>query len=203
LGRAVLRVWIRVALAAGAGLASLAVCSVAFVTISMLVFSIASSMWDFFGMFGSSTLNPMLALLGIGFVLLLAAASLLLPALALGAKGGHLARSALLSGLGFCAFVFFLFVSAGEVALVLFATAALVATPVIGSLVAVREEGLLAVRLGRASVIAAVAIYCASLLVAWSGYGDQEGLPYSYAPVIVASSSWLILPAMVALLHPD
>jgi hypothetical protein len=198
------RVWIRVALAAGAGLASLAVCSVAFVAISVLVFSIALSMGDFFGMFGSSTLNPMLSLLGIGFALLLAAASLSLPALALGAKGGHLTKSALLSGLGFCAFVFFLFESAGEVAVLftLTALAALVATPVIGSLVAIREEGPLAVRLGRDSVIAAVAIYCASLL-AWLVYGGQEGLPYSYAPVIVASSSWLVLPAMVALLRSD
>jgi hypothetical protein len=198
------RVWLRVSLTAGAGLVSLAVCSGAFVVISALVFSIALSMGDFFGLLGSPYLNPVLSLLGIGIALLVAVVSLSLPALALGARGGHLRSSALLSGLGFCAFVFFLFESAGEVASVLFtltALAALVATPVIGSLVAVREEGPLAVRLGRASVIGAVAIYCASLL-AWSVYGGQEGLPYSYAPVIVGSSSWLVVPGIVALLRP-
>ena len=55
-------------------------------------------------------------------------------------------------------------------------------------------------RLGRATVIAAVAIYCASSLVYWASYGE-EGLPYFLAPLIVASSSWLVVPAIVASLR--
>ena len=98
------------ALAAGAGLASLAVCSVAFVAICVLVFSIALSIDPFFGMLGSPALNPTLSLLGIGIALLLAAASLSLPALALGASGAHLTKTALLSALGFCVSAFFVFV---------------------------------------------------------------------------------------------
>jgi len=50
-------------------------------------------------MLGSFYFNPVLSLLGVGTALLLAAASLSLPALALGARGGHLTKPALLSGL--------------------------------------------------------------------------------------------------------
>jgi hypothetical protein len=152
---------------------------------------------------GLVKLDPPLFLIGLGIALLLAAASLSLPALALGARAGHLTKTALLSGPGFCAFVFFLLVSlGGNVAFVLFALVALVATSVIGSLVAIREEGPFTVRLGRATVIAAVAIYCASLLT-WLVYGGREGLLYSLAPVIVASSSWPVGPAIVASPRPD
>ena len=152
---------------------------------------------------GLGKLDLPIFLIGLGTALLLAAASLSLPALALGARGGHLTRTALLSGLGFCVFVFFLLVSlGGNVAFVLFALMALVATSVIGTLAAIREEGPLTVRLGRATVIAAVAIYCASLLT-WLVYGGREGLLYSLAPVIVASSSWPVLPAITASLRSD
>jgi hypothetical protein len=106
---------------------------------------------------------------------------------------GHLTKTALLSAVGFCAFVVFVFT------LVPLALMALVATPVVGSLVAVREERPLAVRLGRATVVAAVAMYCASLL-AWWAYGAEDW-PYSLAPLIVASSSWAVVPAIVALLR--
>jgi hypothetical protein len=99
---------------------------------------------------GLVKLDPPLFLIGLGIALLLAAASLSLPALALGARAGHQTKTALLSGPGFCAFGFFLLVSlGGNVAFVLFALVALVATSVIGSLVAIREEGPFTVRLGR------------------------------------------------------
>jgi hypothetical protein len=189
--------WFRVALAAGAGLASLVGCSGAFVAIFLLFFTVGEYV------VGLGKLDPPIFLIGLGTALLLAAASLSLPALALGARGGHLTKTALLSGLGYCAFVFFLLVSlGGNVAFVMFALMALVATSVIGTLAAIREEGPLTVRLGRATVIASVAIYCASLLT-WLVYGGREGLLYSLAPVIVASSSWPVLPAIVASLRPD
>ena len=190
------RVWLRVALAAGAGLASLVACSGAFVAIFLLFFTVGEYV------VGLGKLAPPIFLIGLVTAVLLAAASLSLPALALGARGGHLTKTALLSGLGFCAFVFFLLVSlGGNVAFVLFALMALVATSVIGTLAAIREEGPLTVRLGRATVIAAVAIYCASLLAIWLVRGG-EGWLYSLVPVIVASTSWLVLPAIVAALRP-
>lgn len=181
----------------GAGLVALVGCSGAFVAIVLLFIALG----DYVVRLGK--LDPPLFLFGVVVALLLAWASLSLPALAFGARGKSVTKTALLSGLGFCAFVFLSLVSLGNVAFVLFALMALVAASVVGSLVAVREEGSLTVRLGRATVLAAVAIYCASLL-AWLVYGGREGLLYSpLAPVIVASSSWLVLPAIVALLRPD
>ena len=116
-----------------------------------------------------------------------------------GCQRGHLTKTALLSGIGFCAFVVFIFASFEHRTAVPYALLALVATPVVGSLVAVRQEGPLTARLGRATVIAAVAIYCASLL-AWWAYGAEDW-PTNYA-AIVAASSWAVLPGIVALLRP-
>ena len=93
----------------------------------------------------------------------------------------------------------FVFASFEHVTAAPYALLALVATPIVGSLVAVQQEGPLTVRLGRATVIAAVAIYCASFLTWWA-YGADW--PYYLAPLIVASSSWAVLPAIVALLRP-
>jgi hypothetical protein len=54
-------------------------------------------------------------------------------------------------------------------------------------------------------VIAAVAIYCASLLATllgiWFVHGE-EGWLYSLVPMILVASSWLVLPAIVASLRP-
>ena len=194
LGEAVQRVWLRVTLAAGAGLVSLAGCSGACVAIVLLFILLG----DYVVRLGR--LDPPLFLFGVGAALLLALASLSLPALALGARGGHVMKTAVLSGLGFCAFVFFSILSLGNVFAVSVALMALVATPFIGSLVAIQEEGHVRVLLGRASVIAAVTIYCTSLLAYWAVYGD-EGLPYFLLPLIVASSSWPVLPAIVASLR--
>jgi hypothetical protein len=181
------RVWLQVALAAGAGLAPLVICSVAPVAVILLLFSSTTGF-----VMSSSAPSPFLWV-GLVIVLIVATVSFSLPALALGARGGHLTKTALLSAVGFCAFVVFVFT------LVPLALMALVATPVVGSLVAVREERPLAVRLGRATVVAAVAMYCASLL-AWWAYGAEDW-PYSLAPLIVASSSWAVVPAIVALLR--
>jgi hypothetical protein len=189
------RVWLRVALAAGAGLAPLMVCSGAPVAIVLLLFATTSGF-----VLSSSAPSPFFWV-GLVIILIVATASFSLPALALGARGGHATKTALLSALGFCAFVFFVFVSFENVTAVPFALMALVATPIVGSLVAVREEGPLTVRLGRAIVIAAVAMYCASLL-AWWAYGAEDW-PYYLAPLIVASSSWAVVPAIVASLRPD
>ena len=188
------RIWLRVALAAGAGLAPLVVCAGAPVAVVLLLFATTSGF-----VLSSSAPSPFFYV-GLVIILIVAIASFALPALALGARGGHLTKTALLSGLGFCAFVLFVFVSFENVMAVAFALMALVATPVVGSLVAVREEGPLTVRLGRATTIAAVAMYGASLL-AWWAYG-LEDWPYYLAPLIVASSSWAIVPAIVASLRP-
>jgi hypothetical protein len=188
------RIWLRVALAAGAGLAPLAVCAGAPVAVVLLLFSSSS------GFVLSSSAPSPLFWVGLVIILIVATASFSLPALALGARGSHLWKTALLSGVGFCAFVFLSLGSYANVALVAFALVALVATPVVGSLLAVREEGPLAVRLGRATVVAAVAMYCASLL-AWWAHGAADW-PYYLAPLVVASSSWAVIPGIVALLRP-
>jgi hypothetical protein len=169
-------------------------CSCAFVAIFLLFFVGPGGYMVWLG-----RLNLPLFLFGVVVALLLALASLSLPALALGARGGHLTKTALLSGLGFCAFVFFVFVTFGNVVAVALALMALVATSIIVSLVAVQREAPLTVRLGRATVVAAVAIYCASLLAWWAFAGDW---PYYLTPLIVASSSWLVVPGIVAALRP-
>jgi hypothetical protein len=188
------RVWVRVALAAGAGLAPLVVCSGAPVAIVMLLFATTSGF-----VLSSSAPSPFFWV-GLVIILIVATTSFSLPALALGARGGHLTKTALLSAIGFCAFVVFIFASFEHRTAVPYALLALVATPIVGSLVAVRQQGPLTARLGRATVIAAMAIYCASLL-AWWAYGVEDW-PYYLAPLIVASSSWAVLPAIVALLRP-
>jgi hypothetical protein len=58
---------------------------------------------------------------------------------------------------------------------VLFALIALVAIPVVGSLVAVREEGSLTVRLGRATVLAAVAIIAPRCSPGWFMEAKRAG----------------------------
>ena len=139
---------------------------------------------------------------------LFAWASLSLPALALGARGGDaFLKAAVLSVPVFGAFVFFFILSldsrygfvAGAISLM-----ALVGSSVVGSLVVVQEEEgySVAVRLARMIVIAAVAIYCVSL-VAYSLYWLVPGqhLPSFLATYVVAASSWPLLPAIVVVLR--
>jgi hypothetical protein len=191
------RVWLRVVLAAGAGLGSLALCSVAVAVIVLLFIASID-----FGWIGSS-LNPVLFWVGVLAAVMVGWASLSLSPRALGAKGGHLTKSTLLSGLGFCAFVFFLFATLVNPYFgVPLALMAIVATPVVGSLFAIHEEYHYTVQMVRATVIAAVAIYCTSLLAFWWVYAEDTSVPYYLVPVYVAASSWLVVPAVVAALRP-
>ena|SRR5215216_290403 len=142
-GGAARRIWLRVALAAGAGLVSLVVCCGALVAI--FLFLLYSTPWSFIG--SSSPPSPIFWV-GLVILIIVATASLSLPARALGATKDHVTNTAVLSGLGFCAFVFFVFVSFGNASAFALALLALVATPVIGSLVAIQEEGPITARLG-------------------------------------------------------
>jgi hypothetical protein len=197
------RVWLQVALAALAGLGSLALCCGAFVAVVALLLSE-----------GQLAIIPLYlrsqAVYWIGLVtaLLFAGAGLSLPALALGARWWDALKAALLSSPVYGAFVFFFILSldsryggfvAGAISLM-----ALVGTSVVGALVTLQEEEghSVAVRVGRVSVIAAVAIYCASL-VAYSLYWlvPAENLPTFLATYVVAASSWPVLPAIVVVLR--
>jgi MFS family permease len=170
---AVQRVRVRVVLAAGAGLGSLALCSGAVAVIVLLFIASID-----FGWIGSS-LNPAIFWVGLVILIILAAAGLSLPARALGAKRDHVTNTAVLSVLGLCAFVFFVVGSLVNPYFgVPLALMAIVATPVVGSLVAIREDYRLTVGLVRATVIAAVAIYCASLLAFWWVYAQDTSVPY-------------------------
>ncbi len=70
-----------------------------------------------------------------------------------------------------------------------------------GSLFAVQEEEghSVTVGLGRVTVIAAVSIYCASLVAYWLVPEDPS--PISFAPYVVAAFSWSVLPGIVAKLR--
>jgi hypothetical protein len=197
------RVWLQVALAALAGLGSLALCCGAFVAIVSLLLSE-----------GDLVIIPLYlrsqAVYWIGLVsaVLFAGAGLSLPALALGARWEDALKPAVLSSPLFGAFVFFFILSldsrygfvAGAISLMV-----LVGTSVVGSLITLQEEEghSVAVRLGRVTVIVAVAIYCASLL-AYSLYWlvPEEYILTSFlATYVVAASSWSVLPAIVAMLR--
>jgi hypothetical protein len=192
------RVWLRVVLAAGAGLVSLVGCSGVVVAIVML-FSHTTT----FGFFGSGSGPRPIFWVGLVGLIIVAAAGLSLPARALGAKRDHVTNTAVLSVLGLCAFVFFVVGSLVNPYFgVPLALMAIVATPVIGSLFAIREDYHYTVGLVRATVIAVVGIYCASLLAIWLVHG-VEGWLYYLVPVIVASSSWVVVPGIVAWLRPE
>ena len=198
------RVWLRVALAAGAGLASLVVCSAVLVAI-LLLLSHAAMWWS--SIFGSPSYPSLIFWVGLVILIIVAAAGLSLPALALGARGGHLTKPVVLSVLGFCAFMVLALTTPfipPEVPLTLMA---MVATPLIGSLFAIREDYRYTVGLVRATVIGAGAIYCASLLATlltiWLSRVEPGWHFLFLVPLIVASSSWVVLPAIVAALRPD
>jgi hypothetical protein len=194
------RVWLQVALAALAGLGSLAVCSGALVAIVLLLFAAGD-----FGWIGSS-LAPTFLLFGLVTVMIFVGVALSLPALALGARGRHALTTTLLSTLVFsgCAIFSILSLDSSYGSLARAASLmALVITSAVGSLVGGREEGgrsLLEVRVGLVTVIAAGAIYCASLVAHW--LVPEDNLWASFlAPYVAAASSWLVLPAIVAMLR--
>ena len=192
------RVWLQVALAALAGLGSLAVCSGAVVVIILLF--IASIQ---FGWVGSS-LDPTLFWLGVVAAMIFAGAGLSLPPLALGARGRHALKTTVLSGLCFCTFVFvaFLIVLTHSFLVPLISLMALVGTSVVGSLGAVQyEEDQIAVPMYRATLITALTIYCASLFTFWLVFDESHWQSY-FVPTVVAASSWAVLPGIVAKLRP-
>jgi hypothetical protein len=122
--------------------------------------------------------------------MIVAAAGLSLPARALGATKDHVTNTAVLSVLGLFAFVFFVVASlANPFVEVPLALMAIVATSVVGSLFAIREEYHYTVQMGRATVIAAVAIYCAPLLAFRWVYAQDSSLLYYLVPVYAAASS--------------
>jgi hypothetical protein len=156
-----------------------------------------------FGAGGPLSSDPALFWVGVVTVLLFAGASLSLAPLALGARGGHALKTTVLSSLVFGACVFFFFASLVTVSSVprLISLVAVVGTPAIGSLLAVRDEGgYIAVRLGGVPLIVAAAIYCASLLAYWLVPGDNFWASF-LAPFVVAASSWPVLPAIVVALR--
>ena len=194
------RVWLQVAVAALAGLGSLAVCCGALVAIVALLFSE-----------GNLAIIPLYlrsqAVYWIGLVtaVLFAGAGLSLPALALGARWWDALKPAVLSLPVLGAFGFFFLLSlddrygfdAGAISLL-----ALVGTSVVGSLVTLQEEEghSVAVRLGRVTVIVAVAIYCTSLLAYWLILGTVNPV-FFFLPYVVAAISWPVLPGIVAMLR--
>jgi hypothetical protein len=195
------RGWLQVALAALAGLGSLVICSGAVVVFIRLFVASVDFAWI------SSGLDLPLVLLGFSVALIFAGASLSLPPLALGARGGHAMKTMLLSGLCFCAFVFVSFLSLVTASFLVPLTSlmALVGTSVVGSLVAVREQGRVGAPTIRATLITAIAIYCASLFAYWL-VTDAFGLTTDYwsslfTGMVVAGSSWPVLPGIVAKLR--
>ena len=181
--------WRKVALAVGAGLGSLAVCSGAVVVI-VLLFIYATE----FSIFGSSSASPFFYV-GVVTATVFAWASLSLQPLALDARGAHALKTTLLSGLGFCAFVFasFLHLASASFLVPVMSLMALVGTPAIGSLGAILEEGRIAARPLRATLIAGSAIYRASLLA--SGWFPASG------PVSSPEWLWPVSPGIVAMLR--
>ena len=191
------RGWLRVALAALAGLGSLMVCSAA-VAVIILLF-IASIQ---FGWVGSS-LDPLLFWLGVLAAMLFAGAGLSLPPLALGARGRHALKTTVLSGLCFCTFVFvaFLIVVTYSFLVPLISLLALVGTSVVGSLVAVQdEEDQIVIPMHRVTLIAALAIYCASLFTFWLVFDESNWQSY-FVPMAVGACSWPVLPGIEAKLR--
>ena len=194
------RVWLQVALAALAGLGSLAVCCGALVAIVALLFSE-----------GDLVIIPLYlrsqAVYWIGLVtaVLFAGAGLSLPALALGARWWDALKPAVLSLPVLGAFGFFFLLSlddrygfgAGAISLI-----ALVGTSVVGSLVTLHEEEgrSVAARLGRVTVVVAGAIYCTSLLAYWLILGTDNPVSF-FLPYVVAAISWPVLPGIVAMLR--
>ena len=156
------RVWLQVALAALAGLGSLAVCCGALVAFVALLFSeghlVIIPLW---------LRTEAVYWTGLVTAVLFAGVGLSLPALALGARWEDALKPAVLSLPVLGAFGFFFLLSlddrygfvAGAISLL-----ALVGTSVVGSLVTLQEEEghSVAVRLGRVDVIVAVARYCTS-----------------------------------------
>jgi hypothetical protein len=199
------RVWLRVALAAGVGLVPVVICCSALLAIAHFIIAWTSSQYS---SSYSDTPPPSTTLLVfIVTTVILGLVSFSLPPLALGARGGRALIIAVLYSLGFRALVFgvigIFFFSRPSVEVVYpLAFLAWVGPSALGSLIAVQGEGRMVSRILPATlIVAALAIYCASVIAFRLSGGGDRGL--SLAPLVVAASSWVVLPAIVASLRPD
>jgi hypothetical protein len=138
-------------------------------------------------------------------------ASFSLPSLALGANWKRALIIAGLCGLVvFGAVIFFVLRAASTassavlpvsvVRAYLLALAALVGTPALGSLLAVRGDERMVSRILPLTLVTALAMYCASLFAFWLYYGQSYGQLF-LIPLIVAALSWPVLPGVVAALR--
>lgn len=176
-------------LAAGAGLASLAVCYGAGTAIVVLLILAMT--------FGAGGMSSILGLLGILTVIALACASFWLPARALGAEGSQAIVSAALSSLIFLAFIAsFVFPVAGDdTSKKAFALLAFTTIPTMLTMAATWPRSATSDQFALTLIAATVAPYALSLLVAYS----VPDLVYSYVySCAVAGVSWLLLPALAA-----
>lgn len=204
------RVWLRVALAAGAGLVPVVVCCSALLAIARFIDAWTSYQYGEVGSYSYGATPPPSTTLLVFIVttVILELASFSLPPLALGARGGRALIVAVLYSLGFVALVFGVIVisfpfpiTTLEVVYPL-AFLAWVGPSALGSLIAVQGEGRMVARILPATlIVAALAIYCASVIAFRLSGGGERGL--SLAPLVVAASSWVVLPAIVASLRSD
>lgn len=204
------------ALAAGAGLVPLVLFIVAFVSVGGFaaeVYDSFASSDDYGDMMYDTTPSPSTALMSTLLVLglttpFLGAASLPLPARALGADWKRALISTVLYGLGFGAILFFV-LWAGLVLYTVFlirahllALAALVGTPALGSLVAVLGDERMVSRILPLTLVTALAMYGASLFAYWLSYETFSWtVQLNPIPLIVAALSWPVLPGVVAALR--
>jgi len=207
------RDWIRVALAAGAGLVSLVACFGAFYAIQRFHSQQVQyhlHPWLEYSEPASTTLRVVMVA-----TVILALASFTLPPLALGARPGRVLSTSVLCSIGFYTFanLYFVILTSGSNTLNTLVVyplmlMVLVGTSALGSLVAVHGEGRIAARILPATLIAALTIYCASLFAIWAttvrggGWPDLDW-PTLLIPIIVAAFSWPVLPGIVASLRSD
>ena len=209
------RVWLRVALSAGAGLVSLVACFGA--VFAMHRFTHQEALYRLHIEYPRYLYPPPSTTLQVVMwaTLILALASLTLPPLALGAGLRRALLTSVLCSSGFGTFVglYFSLLNSGSNAqntLVGYPLTllALVGTSALGSLVAVHYEGRIAapIPILRATLIVALTIYCASLFAIWSSAvlgGGWPDLDWSTLPIpiIVAAFLWPILPGIAASLR--
>ena len=216
------RAWIRVPLAAGAGLVSLVVCFGAFYATYRYEYELY--IYNVYPFNSSITSLQPLAHVAL-YTMILAGASLTLPPLALGARLVLAVLTSVFCSCGFATFMslyfslhdlppYWDFHALNKLVLNSLALMVLVGTSAVGSLVAVQGEGRMAARMLPATLIAAVTLYGASSFAYWLVlYGERRDLvvfaPIEWsnlpilAPIVVAAFAWPVLPGIVAWLRSD
>jgi hypothetical protein len=201
------RVLLPVALAAGAGLVPLVLFVVALLALRSFFVALVDASYSSYA--SSYDANPSQGLAVTWLVLCLTiliagVASFSLPALALGANRKRALIIAGLCALGFGAALFFLsrLASFGVFLEHLLALTALVGTPALGSLLAVLGDDRMVSRILPLTLVAALAMYCASLFAYWLYYGQLtiRG-DLNLMSLLVGALSWPVLPGVVAALR--